>query len=107
MTNTGLEQGAADPGSSARSYERRKILAVHAHPVTIRGSWRYVPFILEDCGRPGVHALAFLAESQKLHPVTQSPPGIRVAAHRILLKVITSAVHQFRASMVLRASLVS
>ncbi len=73
LTNSGQEQGAADPGSSARSCDRRKIPAVHAHPVTMRGSWRYVPFILKDCGRPGVHALAFLAETQKLHPATQFP----------------------------------
>ena len=107
LTNSGLAQGAADPGASARAYERRKILAVHAHPVTMRGSWRYVPFILEDCGRPGAHALAFLAETQKLHPATQLSPGIRVSAQTIMLQVLTSVVHQFRADMVLRASPVS
>jgi hypothetical protein len=92
--NSGLDQGAADPGTVARAYERRKILAVHAHPVTMRGSWRYVPFILEDCGRPGVHALAFLAETQKLHPVARLPPGIRVAATNTVMMQVTSAVHQ-------------
>ena len=107
LTNTGLEQGAADPGASARAYERRKILAVHTHPVTMRGSWRYVPFILEDCGRPGIHALAFLAETQRLHPATHHLPGIRVGAHTVMLQILTSVMHQFRASMVIRASLVS
>ncbi len=29
LTNSGLEQGATDPGASARAYERKKILAVH------------------------------------------------------------------------------
>ncbi len=35
LTDSGLEQGAANPGASARAYERRKILAVHSHPVTM------------------------------------------------------------------------
>ena len=63
LTNSGLQHGAYDPGSAARTCERRKILAVDAHPVTMHGSWRYVPFIMEECGRPGVHALAFLDET--------------------------------------------
>ncbi len=77
LTNSGLQQGADNPWTAARAYERRKILAVHAHPVTIRGSWRYAPFILEDYGRPGVHALACLEETQKLYPTSQLSPGIR------------------------------
>ena len=104
LTNTGLSQGARDPGSAARAYERRKVLAVHTHPVTMRGSWWYVPFVLEDCGRPGVQALAFLAEVDKLYPVPQKLPGIRVATKTLLLQALTSAVHQFRATMVLHAS---
>ena len=35
LTNSGLQQGADDPGSAARTYERRKILAVYEHPVTV------------------------------------------------------------------------
>ena len=34
----------------------------------MRGSWSYVPFILEDCGLTGVHALAFLETTLKVVP---------------------------------------
>ncbi len=43
--------------------------------------------IVEDCGRPGAHALAFLNDTQKLHPTTQVSPGIRVVTKTIILQV--------------------
>ncbi len=58
---------------------------MHAHLVTMRGSWWYVPFVLEDCGRPGVRALAFLAELEKLNPSSQVSPGIRVAPKTVII----------------------
>lgn len=93
LTNIGLSQEARDPGSTARAYERRKILALHANPVTMRGSWWYVPFVLEDCGRPGVQALAFLAEVEKLYLAPQASPGIRIATKTVISPAPTSAVY--------------
>ena len=62
MTNTSMVAAAKTLGYYAVEYEQRKIQAVFTHPVTMRGSWQCVPFVLEDYGRPGVHAQAFLAE---------------------------------------------
>ena len=44
----------------AARYKATKVAAVARNPVTLRGTWYYVPFVLEDLGRLGIHASTFL-----------------------------------------------
>ena len=66
FTNTALKGNLWKiPGEQARSYEGTKLNAILGRRISLRGQGHYVPFILEDGGRPGAHAAAFLAALDK------------------------------------------
>ena len=93
-----------DPGSQARSLESTKINAVLGHRITMRGTWDYVPFIMEDGGRPGAHANAFLAALAK----RESPReyfGVRISLRTRILQAVSTTLHRFRARTILQAGL--
>ena len=104
-TNTALSSSQwKKPGACARAYEGTKTSAVLGHRITLRGTWDYVPFVLEDGGRPGVHAAALLAEMDK----RQTPceyTGLRVSLKTRLLQAVSASIHQFKAQLVLSRGL--
>lgn len=86
----GAASGESLPGTRDGKY---KIPAVHAHPVTVRGSWWYVPFVLKDCGRPGVEALAFSDGEERESPLccvtsTSSFPLFGISSESVALVIV-------------------
>ena len=72
--------------------------------ITLRGQWDYVPFILEDGGRPGAHAAAFLAALDK-REAPREYSGLRISLKTRLLQAVSTVLHGFRARTVLQAGL--
>ena len=106
FSNTALKHSRwKDPGGQARSCEGTKLNALLGRRITLRGQWDYVPFIImEDGGRPGAHATAFLAALDK-REAPREYHGLRVSLKTRLLQAVSTVLHRFRARTVLQAGL--
>ena len=101
VTNTGMAGGRwKTAGENARAYERRKINRALGHRITLRGSWSYVPFILEDCGRPGAHAVSLLADLDERRSHNDFV-GLPVSLKARMLQVVSTVLHTSRSQLVL------
>ena len=67
--------------------------------MTLRGTWYYVPFVLEEFGRPGHHALAFLRDLETHGFRDKRPNGPTVSLKTRILQNLGCALHGFRAEM--------
>ena len=56
-----------------------KTSPVARNPVTLRGTWYYVPFVLEDLGRLGIHALVFLRDLETRHSMAFHGSGLPIS----------------------------
>ena len=68
--------------------------------ITLRGSWSYVPFILEDCGRPGAHAVSLLADLDERRSHNDFV-GLPVSLKARMLQVVSTVLHTSRSQLVL------
>ena len=95
FSNSALSAGSHQrPGSTASAYEQNKIRAVLGVGAALHRTWRFIPFIIEDGGRLGAHAAAFLSELARRQrgPATTSS-GLRISVRLLLYQRLSSVVH--------------
>ena len=87
-----VREGAAFGRASALAQTHGMVQDPDEATRALSAQWDYVPFIMEDGGRPGAHASAFLAALDK-REAPREYFGVRVSLKTRILQAISTTLH--------------